>query len=416
MTKSRAVGLRCIHCKAEYPLGKFFEGCEKCRTSDFISCLSVEYEYDKIRCETDGITKSKEGGVWKYSELLPAEDKFRISLNEGNTPLIMARRFGEKIGLRNLYIKDESRNPTWSFKDRLCSVGVSMGLQFHAKATTLSSSGNHGIAAAAYSSRAGLPCVIFTHALTNHVFLTLMQKLGGTIVPVRTPLDRWRLMESCVKKLDLFPLSSFTQPMPTANPYGVEGAKTIAFELVEQLGKSTIDKVIWPLGLGDGFFALWKGFKELQTLGIIEQVPQMIAVEVASGGPVNNALKKNLTYIETVDSPKSAAVSIATTTSINGALTAIRESKGMSVLVSDNEMFEAQKLLANLEGIYGEFSSCATIAGLRKLIPEVVERDDTVVCVLTSSGMKDGPSIINLEPIDGSWESLLSHIPISIRE
>ncbi len=382
-------GLKCLKCGEEFPPKTMFEGCPECRTDTFVSNLTVVYEYEKLREKIDtGTFKNRHDTVWKYLELLPVDNPSNIvSLSEGGTPLLHLENTEEKVGLRSLYLKDESRNPTWSFKDRLCSVAISKAIEFGAKTITVSSTGNHGASTAAYSARAKLPCVIFTMPQIPFTMRVLMQIYGAMVLATPTPKDRWEIMSKCIEEFNWYPTGNYVFPVVGSNPYGIEGYKTIAFEICEQLNWETPDYVAMPVGYGDGLVGTWKGFKEFYNLGFIDSKPKMIGIEAI--GPLTNALEKGLDFPEEVKPKQTIAFSIGTNVSTYQALKTLKESKGLATTVSDEEIVEMQKCLAR-EGFYVEAASAACVAGIKKLVDEgKVDRDGKVVAVLTSSGLKD---------------------------
>ena len=389
-----ARGLRCLKCGEEYPLLKMLEGCPKCRTDKAVSNLDVEYDYEKVKnvLSVKTLKKRKNGnGLWKYRELLPVKRReYMVTLLEGNTPLIKCEHLSRKLGIKNLYIKDESRNPTWSFKDRHCCVAISKGLEFGAKFVSVSSYGNMGASTAAYSARAGIECVVFVPSFTPKNMLTWLQIYGAKVVPVTTSEGRWILERECFRKFDYwYSVGTITYPMPTYNPYGVEGNKTIAYEICEQMSWEPPDKVIVPTSYGGGIWGIWKGLKEFLMLDFIKEKPKMVSIETEILAPLAKAISKGLNHVEKVPPVSSVAFSIAGYVSSFQALEAIRESKGIALTVSERQIIEAQKLLASEEGIYGEMASVASVAGVKKLIEEgEIEKDETILCVLTSSGLK----------------------------
>lgn len=403
-----ATSLSCLKCGAEYQLEKMLEGCPKCKTDKFIANLDVKYDYDRL---TKFLSKESLGkrvaqrGLWKYRELLPVKkEAHMITLGEGNTPLVKCDRLGREIGVKNLYIKDESRNPTWSFKDRHCCVAIAKGLEFGAKIVSVSSYGNMGASTAAYAARAGIPCVIFVPSFVPKNMLTWLRVYGAMVVPVSTSEGRWALESQCSKKFKAwYSVGTFTSPMPVYNPYGVEGNKTIAFEICEQLNWDVPAKIIVPTSYGGGLWGIWKGFKEFLTLDFIKEKPEIISVETEALAPLAKALSKGLEYIERVPFTESVAFSIAGTISSYQAIKAILESHGKAITVSEKEIIEAQRLLATREGIYGEMASVASIAGVKKMIEYgIVDKNEIVVCVITSSGLKfpEVSAVFLQEPIN----------------
>jgi threonine synthase len=300
----------------------------------------------------------------------------------------------------------------------LCSVSVSHALNLGAKTTTVSSSGNHGAATAAYSAKAGLECVIFTMGFAPKTFLTLMQIYGAKVVPVTTSEGRWMLMSRCVRELGWYPTGSYSLPSFTGNPYGLEGYKTIAYEIAVQLRWQVPDYILVPVGGGEGLYGIWKGFKELQQFGLIDNLPKMVSVETACGGPLKNAFDKELDHIERVQTKPTVAFSIGTATTGLHALNAVKESLGYAITVTDEEMMEAQKYLAALEGVYCEPSSAASVAGMAKMTEQgSLDKQTVKVCVITSSGLKDPESTAKVlkrlpstEPEWSQFKSLMKEV------
>jgi len=390
---SYALELKCLKCGASYPLQSMFEGCPKCRTDKMVSNLEINYDYDRVGNMLDKDTlqkRSKERGVWKYEELLPVKvAQHMFTLGEGNTPLVKCERLGRKVGIRNLYIKDETRNPTWSFKDRHSCTAIAKGLEFGAKVVTVSSYTNMAGSTAAYAARVGLSCVVFVPSFVPENMLTWLQVYGAKVVPVTTSEGRWALESRCVRELGWYPVGTYTSPMATYNPYGVEGLKTIGYEICEQLGWRAPNKIFSPTAYGGNIWATWKAFQEFEKMGLVEGKPAMISVEPEVLGPIANAISKGLDYVEPVPWKNSSALSIAGTTSSYQALKTVRESGGSAVKASDEALVEMQKLLASLEGIYGEVASMASIVGAKVLREKgEIQEDETVVCIVTSTGLK----------------------------
>jgi len=351
--------------------------------------------------------------MWRYGEFLPPEPEYVVSIGEGWTPLIRSSRLGPALGFVELYIKDESRNPSWSYKDRLASAGVSMAVQTGARVVTVSSTGNHGAATAAYAAKAGINSVIFTTTSPPPTMRTLMQAYGAKVVATPMPDDRWKVMSACVEKFGWVPMGNFHDPILGSNPYGVEGYKTIAFEICEQLGWRAPDKVVMPVAHCDGLYGCWKGFQDFFRLGLIENTPVMVAAEPF--GPLKNALNKKIDYIEPVRSHPSVCFSVATDRTSYQGLKALLESGGHAEIASDEDAQSMQIRLAHEEGIYVEASSALSLAVASKLLGEgIIQADEVVVVVLTSSGLKDPASTSELLPsvplIEPNIDSLLKSL------
>lgn len=414
-------GLRCLRCGAEYPAEKMLEGCPRCRDDKGASNVSAVYDLAAVKkALSRSELESRRPWMWKYSELLPVSQEHMVSLNEMATPLVQATKLGRELGLPNLYLKDESRNPTGSFKDRLCAVAISKGLEYGVKVVTNSSTGNHGAATAAYSSAAGLDCVIFTVASVPLTMKTIMQVYGAKLVATPTPDGRWAIMSQCIRRFGWYPTSNYASPPVGSNPYGIEGYKTIAFEICEQLGWRAPDRVVLPVAYADGLYGTWKGFEEFRALGFIDSAPKMVAAEIF--GPLNNAMGKNLDYCETVPTRPTVAFSIGGNFSNYQGLKALRDSGGRAVSIDDNELLAMQKRLGRY-GIYAEASSVATLVAIKDLVArgEVDERE-TVVAVLTATGLRDPgataealPAVPVVEPeMDALKAALKSNYGFSI--
>ena len=394
---ARVTGLKCVSCGEEYPESMMFEGCPRCRDGEFASNLDVEYDYEDLRGLTrDALSSWKGEGIWRFSALLPvAKQEHRVSLGEGNTPLLECPSISKLCDARIL-VKDEARNPTWSYKDRLACVATGMALQWGARVTTMASTGNHGAATAAYAARAGLDCVIFTLPTVPTAMLSLMQSYGAKVLST-TFYGRWRLVSYGVKTFGWYPMGNYVDALPTGNPYGGEGYKTIAYEICLQSGWRVPDMVVCPVGYGDGFHGIWKGFREMFDLGLIGKLPRMVAAE-PEGGPISNAIDKRLRYPVRVVAKPTVAFSIrCDLTGVQSVLT-VRESGGTAVGVSDPEIMAAQTLLGR-EGVYAEPSSAAAVAAAVRLAKSGdIGNGDTVVCILTSSGLKDPGATASVQP------------------
>jgi len=396
----------CLNCKATFEVEEKspynFYGCSKCKTDSFVSNLSLELELEEFKKLQWKELISNRQGVWRYSALLPVSPQNQISLGEGNTPLLKLERIASELNLKELYLKNECQNPTWSHKDRLVAVSVSKALELGAQAVTVCTSGNQGAATAAYAAKAGLPCVVFTIEWVPQTIKILMQSYGAIVVALSSPEDRVPLMNKCIGAYGWYPTGNTTNPpyCVGSSYYGVEGCKTIAFEIFEQFSGEIPDVVVVPTGLGDIIYGIWKGFIELYQLGLSQTLPRMVAVEPF--GPIANALSKGLTFPEKVPSRSTPSFSTACNSSTFQALKAVKDSGGTAIVIEDDRtIMRFQKKLAQLEGIYGEAASVTSLAALEQLLDkEFISNNDRVVCILTSTGLKDPASTAQyLEPI-----------------
>jgi threonine synthase len=383
------LGLECHRCHTLFEELRLFAGCPRCRLDGYGVNLTVKLDLAPLRgLSADQIAEgSPPRGLWRYRALLPGRTA-AVTLGEGGTPLIPLERIGRRLGLHRLYAKDESQNPTWSYKDRLCAVAVSHGVESGARVVVISSTGNHGASTAAYAARAGLPCVIFTLASVPDTMKTLMQAYGAAVIACPTSESRWKLMRAGVEQLGWYPTSGFVLPPIGSNPYGIEGYKTVAWEIADDLGWQSPDLVAVPSAYSDGVFGIWKGMVELHELGLTKALPRMIAAEPL--GPLAHALARGLDAPEPVPSGDSVAFSIASRYGTYQGLTALRQSRGLGVQITDEGVFEAQRALAREEGIFVEPSSATALTAVLQLHAQnALDPDELIVLVLTSGGLKD---------------------------
>ncbi|MCK4477046.1 threonine synthase [Candidatus Bathyarchaeota archaeon] len=384
--------MRCARCGREYSVD---EKVCMCLNKDR-GRLDLSYDYSAL---TEKVSKEilsrRAPGVWKYHEFLPVRHKKNIvDLEAGGTPLIRSINLAEKIGLRNLYLKDETRSPTGSFKDRSMTVGVSKAVEFGATTTATASSGNAAAALAAHSAKARLTCYAFVLESAPEVKLAQIRLYGANVVRVKAEEEgkdpTVQMLSMVVEKYGWYPCPSFGP----FNPYQVEGPKTMAYEIVEQLNWSAPDWVIVPTGSGCLLAGVWKGFKDFRSLDFSHSSPRLVAVQPEGCAPLVRAFRQNKSSfeIEPWGRPTTIAGGLSDVFPWDGdaALTATRETDGSVEAVSDKEILEAQKLLASTEGIFAEPTGVASLAGLIKLVREgVVKRDESIVVLITGNGLKD---------------------------
>jgi threonine synthase len=389
------LGLQCVRCGARYPADHFAEDCPACRPVAR-SNLMVVYD-ETLRTVRAKPAADAERGMWRYGDLLPVDRADGVSLGEGGSPLHRLDRAGGDIGVANLFGKDETRNPTWSFKDRLACMAVSSARKMGAKVIVSSSSGNAGAAAAAYAAKAGLRCVIFTFKGTTGPMLTQMRAYGATVIACENKADRWTLMEHAVRHYGWFPTSPFFGPVVGSNPYGIEGYKTLAYEIAEQMDWNVPDWCVVPVCYGDALLGMWRGFEDMMAFGWTGRMPRMVAAEVygsigaalADGSDTPPDVRKNY---ETV------AVSIGATRGTYQALDIVRRSGGTALTIGNDEMMRWQQTLAGGEGLFVEASSAAGLAAVEQLAQGGrISTQETVVSLLTASGLKDPATTASLQ-------------------
>jgi threonine synthase len=377
--------LVCVRCGARYPIDHFAQDCEVCRAAGAPANLTVAYDSAPGNGRARDDAARRPASMWRWESFLPASAYEAVSLGEGNTPLLAA----PALGLGDLWIKDESRNPTWSFKDRLASSALTMARRFGARVIASSSSGNAGAAAAAYAAKAGLPCVVFTFLGASPPLVAQMRAYGAMVVTVEDKADRWRLQSAGVRQLGWYPTSPFFGPVVGSNPYGMEGYKTIAFEIAEAFDWEVPDWCVLPVCYGDALYGMWKGFEELRALGWIDRTPRLVAAEVsgsitaalASGEPMPPVLSRNTASI---------ATSIGASQGTVQALEVLRRSRGLAVTIENDELARWVVTLGAKEGIWPEPASAAPFAAIERLRETgTIAPDARVVALLTASGLKD---------------------------
>ena len=317
----------------------------------------------------------------------------KITLGEGGTTLHRTTRLGELLGVKKLNVKNEGENPTGSFKDRGMTVGVSRAVEVKAKKVICASTGNTSASLAAYAAKAGLECIVIIPQ--GKIALgKLVQAIahGARVIQIEGYFDdALRAVLTVVKSNPkLYLLNS-------VNPYRVEGQKTLAYEIWDQLEGDIPDTVIVPVGNAGNISAIWKGFQDLQEIGMISHPPRMIGIQAQGASPVTEAFKTGRSEIIPIQHPETiaTAIKIGSPASWKKALRAVRDSGGIMEAVTDDEILAAQRLLARLEGVFVEPASASSIAGMKKLIEVgLVGADERVTCVVTGHGLKD-PEIVS---------------------
>lgn len=380
--------LVCVRCAARHPIDHYAEDCPACRAKGAPANLTVAYDQQPGHGLQRNTPSGSARSMWRWDGFLHAAAEEAVTLAEGNTPLLPA----PALGLGDVWIKDESRNPTWSFKDRLASGALTMAKRFGAKVIASSSSGNAGAAAAAYAAKAGIPCIVFTFVGSAGPLVLQMRAYGAMVVMVADKADRWRLQSLGVRELGWYPTSPFFGPVVGSNPYGMEGYKTIAFEIAEAFDWQAPDWCVLPVCYGDALYGMWKGFEELKALGWTDRTPRFVAAEVSgslsaalsSGDPMPPEVARNAPSIATSIGAAQATVQ---------ALDVLRRSNGAAVTVGDDEMRRWAVTLAAKEGIWPEASSAAPFAAIEKLQANgTIKTNERCVALLTASGLKDpGP-------------------------
>jgi threonine synthase len=380
--------LVCVRCSARYAVDRFADDCPACRSAGAPANLTVAYDAAPGAGLGRNDLQRRPRSMWRWDAFLPAAASDAVSLGEGDTPLLEA----PNLGLGDVWIKDESRNPTWSFKDRLASGALTMAKRFGAKVIASSSSGNAGAAAAAYAAKAGLPCIVFTFVGSAGPLVLQMRAYGAMVVKVNDKADRWRLQSLGVRELGWYPTSPFFGPVVGSNPYGMEGYKTIAYEIAEAFDWNPPDWCVLPVCYGDALFGMWKGFEDLLALGWIDRVPRFVAAEV-SGSLTAAMASGDAMPPEVPRNAPSIATSIGASQATVQGLDVLRRSRGAAVTIGDDDLRRWVVTLAAKEGIWPEASSVAPFAAIERLRADgTIAPHARCVALLTASGLKDpGP-------------------------
>lgn len=352
--------------------------------------------------------------LWRYADRLPCSTEDAVSLGEGLTPLIYADRIGTRLGIHRLLIKDESRNPTWSHKDRFSTVAVSMAKQRGASILATASSGNAGASLAAYAAKAGLKCIVATFAGGPAPMLAQIRKAGGIIVPFAQKPDRWEFIANGVERHGWFATSPFRAPVVGSHPLGIEGYKTLAYEIAEQLDGEMPDWCVLPVCYGDALGGMWWGFQELYAERLIDRLPRLVAAEIH--GSLMTALARTSDRLPNMPAnAPSLALSIGATQSTFQALQALRQSDGKAVAVGDADLIAWQEVLAAEEGVFAELASVTPFAAIAAMRENgLMTADASVVAVVTASGLKDVDLSMRMDiPVEpfrsvrDAWQALL---------
>jgi threonine synthase len=350
--------------------------------------VHIGYEYDSARNRfTSTLDEPGPLSVWRYADLLPVSRANAVTIREGGTGLPRSNRLAKDLNLRELFFKNEGQNPTGSFKDRGMTVAITRALEIGSKSVLCASTGNTSASMAAYAAKAGIRAVVLIPKgkIAKGKLLQAVVH-GAKIVEVEGNFDKaLKAARRITEKSGIYLANSI-------NPYRIEGQKTIAFEIWEQLEYQIPDYVLLPVGNAGNISAIWKGFKELIRLKITNRTPSMIGVQATGAAPIATAYSEGEDKVTFWAHPETSASAIRIGAPVRwkGALAAVRESKGAMLSVADTEIIHAQRLLADHEGIFAEPASAASIAGLIKARKtRLIESDCRVVCIVTGHGLKD---------------------------
>jgi threonine synthase len=383
---------KCINCGSEYGINEIVYFCRKCG-----DLLEIKYEPNVLaKAASKSEWRKAPLSVWRYRDFMPISDQSKIvSLNEGGTGLHLCQRLAKQLGVRQLYVKNEGENPTGSFKDRGMTVGVSKAVELGVKSVICASTGNTSASLAAYAAKAGLQCaVLIPSGKIAYGKLSQAMIYGAKVIQVRGNFD-----ESLDIVLKLSEKHRTIYLLNSINPFRIEGQKSLGYEICDQLNQEAPDRIIVPVGNAGNISAIWKGFSEFHALGVVEALPKMTGIQAAGSAPIANAIKSGSDTIVPVSAPETVAtaIRIGAPVSWKKAMTAIKESHGTAETVTDEEILNAQKMLARVEGLFVEPASASSIAGLIKLVDNgTIDKDERIVCVTTGHGLKDPDTAVKM--------------------
>ncbi len=384
MPASALTHLECPECRRKFNAARVQNFCESCR-----SPLLARYDLEKIaRQVRREDVSARPRGLWRWAELLPVRrEKFRLTLGEGDTPLLPAARLGQALGLTQLFIKDETTNPTGSFKARGLCVAVARALELGLREFVVPTAGNAGGALAFYAARGGAKAHIFMPKDAPRANQEEVRLSGADLVLVDGLIsDAARLAAETAKGKRWFDVSTFKEP------YRCEGKKTMGLELAEAFGWELPDVIIYPTGGGTGLVGMWKAFEELEALGWIgSKRPRMVSVQSEGCAPVVRAFQSGAARTEAWVNAKTIAAGLRVPNAFADRLIlrALRESGGTAVAVPDEEILSARDDLARSEGLLACPEGAATLAALRHLRANGwVRENETVVLFNTGAGLK----------------------------
>ena len=385
---SHASCLACRECSKEYPLDAIHV-CEFC-----FGPLEVRYDEDAIRARISR-QRIADGprSIWRYRDLLPVDDEFIVDLNVGYTPLLRADRLAAKLGMRELWIKNDTCNPTWSFKDRVVAVACSRARQLGFETLACASTGNLANSVSAHAARAGMRAIVFIPHDLEAGKVIGSAVYNPTIVSVNGSYDDVNRLCS-----ELADDRHWAFVNINVRPYYAEGSRTLAYEVAEQLGWRAPDQCVAPMASGSLFTKILRGFSEFQSYGLIEETPiRMFGAQATGCSPITAAWRQGTTNIRPVK-PDTIAKSLAIGNPADGyyAVKAMQRSAGGATAVSDSEVVEGIQLLAEHEGVFAETAGGVTIAGLKQGLEDgLIDPEASTVAFITGGGLKTSDAVVD---------------------
>ena len=385
---------QCVKCGKTYEAVPDLTNCE----CGGILEIVYDYEYIKTVLTKEKLAERKNYNMWRYRELLPVEENTpETPLRVGWSPLYEAPRLAEQLGIAKLYVKDDGLNPTASLKDRASAMAVAKAGEAGAKVIACSSTGNAASSLAGNAAAAGYKTYIFVPSRAPKGKVAQLMTFGANVISVQgTYEETFELSKAAIEKWGWYNRNA------AINPYLSEGKKTVSLEIMEQLNWQVPDYIAISVGDGCTIAGLWKGLKDLYAIGFIDRLPRLISAQAEGCCPLNRAIANNEEWYPMEENTLADSIAVGVPRNADKALMAIRESNGLVVNVSDEEIMAAQKLLGSTCGVFGEPAGVTGAAGVKKLCEQgILGKDDTVVSVVTGNGLKDVANAIKAcgEPI-----------------
>lgn len=389
------LGAKCVRCGREWPAEPNTTTCPACG-----GMLDIQYDYAAIAKEVSHETMANrtEQSMWRYMEYLPVQGLGnRPRLRVGWSPLYRADRLAKVLGLNTLYVKDDGVNPTASLKDRASAMAVVKAEEAGAETIACSSTGNAASSLAGNAAAAGFPTYIFVPSRAPKGKVSQLMIFGAHVISVRGSYeDTFRLSQQAIERYGWYNRNA------AINPYLMEGKKTVALEIAEQLHWQVTDYVALSVGDGCTIAGVWKGFKDLYATGMIDCLPRLISVQAEGCCPLNRAIAENKPWEPMEENTLADSIAVGVPRNADKALAAIRESDGVVVNVSDEEILAAARLLGRTCGVFGEPAGVTGTAGVKKALElGLIPPEASVVSIVTGNGLKDTPNAIKAagEPI-----------------
>lgn len=373
----------CVKCGAEHEALPEITTCSKCGG---ILDIKYDYQYIKSQLSVQSLEERKDHSMWRYREFLPVSGESKVpKLRVGWSPFYKADRLAEKLGIAQLYIKDDGINPTASLKDRASAMAVVKAEEAGKMAIACSSTGNAASSLAGNAAAAGFQTFIFVPERAPKGKVAQLMMFGANVISVKGNYeDTFRLSAEAIERWGWYNRNA------AINPYLMEGKKTVSYEIAEQLGFRMTDYVAVSVGDGCTISGVWKGFKDLYEAGFIDRLPRLISVQAEGCCPLNRAIEENKDWYPMEENTIADSIAVGVPRNPAKALNAIRESKGIVVNVSDEEILAAMKLLGTTCGVFAEPAGAAGTAGMVKAVQTgLIPKSSTVVSLVTGSGLKD---------------------------